>query len=710
METLGLPLAAARGFRSVEQLREKGWSAEAGQRAGRLEAAWRQRVAAYRRADAEAERIKSGVMPSPDTIASHPDRARLAFIAAVREKHEPLIPALRAIAGALDRASGTTSLAGLVDRQDMLRQMLAHLRAGTLADAEAYQRLAEPTGEPWFAIRAQQLIGKALAASGDPKGAADAYGRALAACEKQRFPYVCTDTKLWLAYLLAGQRRIQEAQRAAREAKDAGVRDVIPEFEADANALLAAIEDLRERFSLARAYAEEAAAQGENCKAGSTGREQLAKLALADGDEAEARRQLTAVVQCSGAASRFQMIGAEALASAAREPAGWDEGFGWLNQTIAGLRAGRALPRAQEEALRLFHARAMLARDRKSARADLDSIVGIEAVDDDLLAVIRLQASSALVVDAARHGELAQALGGLEKMQGIEQGRPCVLGAAQDAGRWSFVVRGRTGQLAGTYLPTWMPETRRSAPPVPPVVLRALEGCAEVGVVATAPVLGQSRLLPDDRAWGYLRSRGQPRPFDGQVRRLVIWDVQPPATLGLQRLLAVPDTAPAPGRSEAVEFLSGPLATPAATLARLPDADLIEWHVHGVVDPAVSDAAALALSPDEGGRALLGARDILALKLPRSPGVVLGACRAGLSARYGAYQWSLPLAFLRAGARWVIASPKPIEDAEAPAFFAGTWRRIALGTSPAIALRDERTSSRWRRSFREWTRDVVLFY
>ena len=29
---------------------------------------------------------------------------------------------------------------------------------------------------------------------------------------------------------------------------------------------------------------------------------------------------------------------------------------------------------------------------------------------------------------------------------------------------------------------------------------------------------------------------------------------------------------------------------------------------------------------------------------------------------------SLPLAFMKAGARWVVASPAPIEDAEAPLF------------------------------------------
>ena len=229
-------------------------------------------------------------------------------------------------------------------------------------------------------------------------------------------------------------------------------------------------------------------------------------------------------------------------------------------------------------------------------------------------------------------------------------------------------------------------------------------------MIADGAAHGKSRLLPDYVAWGYLhRSLPGERPA-GALRRLVIWDVQPPPELGLQRLLAVPDTAPQGDHREVIEHLRGPEATPGMARRRMLDADLIEWHVHGLVDPSVSDAAALALSVDRDHRSLLTAHDILELRLERGPGVILGACRGGLSARYRSFQWSLPLAFLRAGARWVIASPTPIEDAEGPAFFAAVWRRIRQGASPAIALRDERTAPRWKHSYRQWTRDVVLFY
>jgi cellulose synthase operon protein C len=711
LDSIGLPLAAARGFRAVEALKEEGWSVEAAQRAERLDSLWRERVKAYRHADAEAERIKSGSLPSADTIATHPDRARLAFFVAVRDQPKGPPPStLRGIADSLDRTSGTTSLAGLVDQQEVLRQIRDLLKSDAVADVQTYQRLAEGTHDPWLIIRAHQRMGVALAAVSDPKGAIAAYQRALERCDQLWFPYVCLQTKVWLAYVHAGQRQLQDARRVALEAKNGAIKDAVPQWEADANALLATIEDLRERSSFARAYAEEAAAQSENCTAANNGREQLAKIALAEGDTEAARRQLSSVVACPDR-PRFGPLGLEALASLAGDSStGWQEGFRWLTEEIARRRPTIAPASEDDALLRLFEARAMLARDRHGARQQLETLVKANATDDDRFQMIRLQASSALVVDAAEHRELDQALAGLEEMRGLEQGRRCVLGAAQDGGRWGYVVRSATGALAGAYVAKSTTGRSQPRPAVPAALIHALDGCDEVGVIATAPVLGQSRLLPDEVAWGYLNTSDPPRTFVDPVERLVIWDVEPPATLGLQRLLAAPDTTPLPGRPQTVHHLRGPQATPRAALERLGAADLIEWHVHGLFDPEISDAAILALSPGDDGNAFLTGRDILGLRLTRRPGVILGACSAGLSARYGAYQWSLPLAFLQAGARWVIASPTAIEDAEAPRFFAAVWRAIALGASPAVALRDQRISGAWAHSYQQWTRNVVLFH
>jgi CHAT domain-containing protein len=138
-------------------------------------------------------------------------------------------------------------------------------------------------------------------------------------------------------------------------------------------------------------------------------------------------------------------------------------------------------------------------------------------------------------------------------------------------------------------------------------------------------------------------------------------------------------------------------------------ANQVELHTHGIVDPEISDMAALVLSGKKVEDSLLLASDVANLALRGRPGVVLGACAAAQRATYGALPRSLPMAFLRAGASWVIASPQPVEDFEAPAFFEGIWRRIRAGAAPAIALRDERSDARWSQARSSWTRDVVLF-
>ena len=712
METLALPLAAARSFRAVEKLGEAGWTAEARQRAERLEGQWHGRVAAFKRARQDAERVKIGLLPAIDTIRGHPDLVRRAFAVAIRDhKTAALTPALRFIAEVLDQASGTSTLVRLVDRQDLLRKLPTLINSRRIDDAHAYQRLVETTRDPWFAVRAHQLLGRALIAAGRSAEAEDAFRRSLAACGGWRFPDVCLESKVWLAYDLISQHDLQRARRLVLEVAAQSVQSTLPMMEADAHALLAALEDARERFPMARAFAEQAALQTEHCEAANTGREQLAKLALAEGDASAARVHLNATRSCPGRAARFQMIGTEALAGLARHPAATSgQERRWLHDAIRAHRAIPGLPRRQDLGLRLASARDTLSRDRQRARAELAGLAAGHRDEDGTVRMIALQASSALVVDSVEHGELAPALAALEQMQGVTAGRRCVLGAARSDGRWAYVVNDRSGSLHGVTSPAAAPAEAEPAPAIPASLLGALGDCAEVGVIATAPVLGQSRLLPDHFAWGYLQTNLPRRTFDPSSRRLVIWDVQPPPELGLQRLLAVPDIAPPGDHRGGAEQLRGPAATPTTVRARMPAADLIELHVHGVVDPEVSDAAALALSPDPDGRSLLTGHDLLTTTLPLRPGVILAACRAGLSARYGAFQWSLPVAFLRAGARWVVASPTPVEDAEGPAFFSAVWRRIVAGAPPAVALRDERTAGRWRRSHRQWTSHVVLFH
>jgi hypothetical protein len=68
----------------------------------------------------------------------------------------------------------------------------------------------------------------------------------------------------------------------------------------------------------------------------------------------------------------------------------------------------------------------------------------------------------------------------------------------------------------------------------------------------------------------------------------------------------------------------------------------------------------------------------------------------------------LPLAFTRAGARAVFASPAPIRDADAGAFFDGVLARTREGATPARALRDARVSA-LKKEENSWIRSVLVF-
>ncbi|MCY1011106.1 CHAT domain-containing protein [Nannocystis pusilla] len=140
-------------------------------------------------------------------------------------------------------------------------------------------------------------------------------------------------------------------------------------------------------------------------------------------------------------------------------------------------------------------------------------------------------------------------------------------------------------------------------------------------------------------------------------------------------------------------------------LQALPAAGEIEFHVHGLVDLAVSDASFLALTPEADGRHTLTAGQIRGVALPARPVVILGACHAGQVAPYLHEAWSLPSAFLEAGARVVIASPAPVEDREAGPFFDAVRARIRRGASPAVAVRDERLL----RGGADWAAHVLVF-
>jgi hypothetical protein len=179
--------------------------------------------------------------------------------------------------------------------------------------------------------------------------------------------------------------------------------------------------------------------------------------------------------------------------------------------------------------------------------------------------------------------------------------------------------------------------------------------------------------------------------------RVIVADARPPARLGLPPL--------SPIAADGARLVTGASATPARVRAELAGASYIEIHAHGIVD--AEDAAFLALSPDIDGSFALTAADVRATRLAGAPIVVLGACRSAKPARYEAFRWSLPDAFLAAGARAVIASATAIPDDQGARLFAELRARLDRGEPAAravAALRADRVAAG-----QPWAAGLVVF-
>jgi hypothetical protein len=143
-------------------------------------------------------------------------------------------------------------------------------------------------------------------------------------------------------------------------------------------------------------------------------------------------------------------------------------------------------------------------------------------------------------------------------------------------------------------------------------------------------------------------------------------------------------------------------------LAAIPDATEIELHAHGLRNRAHSDASYLVLAPDPDGNYALTAAHLAGVALRGAPIVTLAACGGARGEPYLHQSDSLPAAFVRAGARAVLAVSDDVPDEAATRFFAAVRARIGAGAAVAAALRDERIL--WLAKDPEtWTQDVLLY-
>jgi cellulose synthase operon protein C len=738
LRELGLSLIAAAAFEEVSRRGEAGWSDEAKAKANALRAQLAERAprAAAFNAAARAMIERKGPPLSTADAAAHPGLTRLYFHDALRTAASvEEARALEPLARALDAAAGNQLAAGAVAqvaaadftvRRPLAlayRELLAGRAAGggpalwsLLGEAATYvedlrlgtamlgfagvspeevARLIEATGDPWFSLHLPRERARTQLAAGAADLAETELRTALASCDERLWAFRCARLAHDLMSLYISRTRYREAEQAATQAVRLFDASGASELADVTLRVLAETHRGRGRFSLAAATFQEVIARlgDSDCSATRYARSGLTLLSIyrsatlggLSPPAADDCQQPPSAVEMGSMVDLALMTGEEADRARART---------W----IAAAR-GAGDPRLTLLA-EVADARLALEREAAAAARLMDSLRQLTG-SDEATGAFRAWIYQTLIDDAARRGAWTEVMAKVAEELGVTAPASCALAVSLDDNRGTAVALGGGGAPTGARSSVTAPPDWTGAVLVPAALRDALAGCAQVAVLARPPLHGRADLLPPELPWAFVGPRAAtPPPAPGPARELFVGDALPPAAL------ALPALAPMASHAGAAE-LRGAAATPTSVLAALGDATYAELHVHGQVDLGVADASFLALSPDAGQRWALTAAEVRTARLAGAPVVVLAACRAAQVAPFEHKRWSLPDAFLEAGARAVIAPTVEVPDSEAAAFFAELRARLAAGDEVSAAL------AALRRAYLErgaaWAASVILF-
>jgi hypothetical protein len=749
LERLGMPLSAADTFAAVAARGEPGWSQEASERAAGLRAQFERRQAAWKAANEAGAVLVAGGLVDDATVAAYPGLMRLYFYDAVRAAASgERVRALRPLAAALDARFGGPYLVSYVDRiaradfrvrgplaaryavlarrgltdQAEVEALLRALRAagekdillGALLHAAdwrpnktqlaEYLALARDTGDPWFSLEADANRAWIALLVHDPLFAQTVLESAAARCEgKTAIDYQCLDIFRLLTHAYQDLARPDAARRTLDRARQLAraTGNVVREAELLwYTQWIAALRDdtSSSLMALSSAYLDEWSRQSADCVDTRHAREWKAVALINQNRLDAARREIAGDTSACNApfTSGRAFVLAQLLARG-----GGEAQVRALRHDIAALRASGDPSPGERMFLDHIEGRLLVERTPGEGQALLRrAISAAAALPEDVYAIkARSYSFSVLAEDAATRGASEEALDLLAEDRGLPAPTRCALGAAGEVSS-VFVARTADGKVAGARI-ALRPGEPAGSRPVPDDILAALAGCQSVDVFARKPYYGRPDLLPRDMVWQFRTGAPAREPPPGPGRQIVIANIDPPPGLDLAPLRPLAD---APGAI----LIEGSAATPERVMAAAVDASFLEIHAHGLLGGEESDTSLLVLAPDAQGRYALGGADIRRARLRGAPVVVLAACHA--SAIGGAFHspWSLADAFARAGARAVIASPDPIQDAGASAFFTALRARIAAGQPPAAALRAERLA-RNDPSDQAWIDRLVVF-
>jgi hypothetical protein len=751
LRALSLELAAAAEFQRVADKAEPGW----GEEARRLAEGLRGGAEARRKSwqdmkDAGMALVMEGKPLPPAMVRRNPGMARLFLYHAVRAAtSREQVLALLPVAESVDQVSGTRTASEYVQRVSRanfarraplaatFRELLGNIQALSEAKRDAYLERLRRSGERDLLLGALILLRvewldleeleELVQESADPawhqaplamaradvallEGWPDQAERhlleAIDACRRARLEYRCVTLQERLSELYNKMDRRQEASAPAREALEVARR--IDDWHQEDQLVydLMTSARLRHEHALARALLDEHLQRSpDDCERRTEYHFARAIMAVETLDISGARREVEAARACDVAPTLFEIA---VYADLLRFGASSDE-VARVEERIRKLRASDTLFPGEQLFLDHMAGRILIERDRAGGQRLLREVIA----GADKLRASDIEARKAwahshhvLVMDAGRAGEFDAAI----TLLAAELERPapesCLLAMAGQDERILFVARGPRGEPKGEYQGQRTRSLREEVPPVPAPLLAALQGCDAVRVLAEPILQGRPGVLAPEQAWSYLVPRG------GQVRapaatppfkRVVVSDVEPPASLGLPRLMP---WGRAPRQGEVL--LRGRSATPSTVLEEIQDATQVEFHAHGLSRSGFSDASFLALSPEAGGRFALTAADLQGRALRAAPLVLLAACHANGGAWRYHDVWSLPAAFIQAGARAVVAPTTEVPDAEVGTFFQELLDRVDAGATPAQALRDTRAAWRQKEQAR-WVLDLVVF-
>lgn len=753
LHELGLPLLAARTFSEVAALNEKGWSREAKEKAEILESKEFARRDRWKGLSDVGERLVGGAhaIQLPEGFSQFPS-ARRHFYEAVRTApSREAVLALLPLAQELDARAKGDVLASYVRRVAMadfsrrapLAAAYARLLQGGQLSTEEQERFltellgareddilmgaivelgatprrlalfeekAAATGDPWFQLLAAQLRASADASTGNWTHAIQTLVEVRGRCQGGGVEYRCMklDRELLSVYTLLHQldRVRTQAEEGWKESRSRG------EWLQESTMLWFLSEGARLAgdTSLARAYAMEYLERDrDNLETARRVHQTLAVMELRQLRSEAARSDIDAALATG---STLGLPGVLALADISRlKPAPGDEAS--LLKHVEALKPTVS----PGEKVIATHALGRLLIERDQARGKelllrvIQEAEAPELAGDSAARRARAYSFTSLILEAGQRGAFQEALGLFEQERQGELPRRCLLAAAAAYERILFLVRGEDGVLAGHYQgKRQQPLPQRLDGEVPPEFLARLATCEQVEVLARPPLHGRVGLLPSKMAWSYLtRTTDRRAPPPGTAIHLVVSDVEMPPDVPLKRL----NTWKARfGAQEQPVTLSGDEATPIRVLERMKNATEIDLVAHGILND-FSDASYLLLAPERGGPQLgrreLGISEVRAASLKGAPFVVLAACHAAHATYSVDAPLGLPAAFIEAGARGVLAATVEIPDLEAEAFFNAVRERMRSGTSPALALREERV--RWLSEGRgeTWLDSVLLF-